>query len=371
MLSWLEIDLGAIRDNLRVIRDRISDSQIMAIIKSNAYGHGLVPVAEFLQSQKIGWFGVTSFEEAIELQEAGLPAQAGIDANILILSYVEPKNLEKAVNNDFRLTVYDRQQISYLEVVAKNTGKKPKIHLKIETGLNRLGLSIEEATKIIKNLPWVITLEGVMTHLAASDEDNGYTKSQLKQFDQFMQSLGAGAPKVIRHAANSGAIFNPDVKVGALDMVRPGIALFGYLATSAQKDLKPALTWKARIISIKNVKKGETVGYGRIHKMARDGKVAVVSVGYAEGYDRGLSNKAHMLVSGVKCPVIGRVAMSMTIIDVSAVSAEELEIGKEVVVIGKSGKEEVTALELAKLIDTNVHEIFTRIPAQVQRIYKN
>lgn len=371
MLSWLEIDLSAIRANLVVIRDRIGpkgapfggDSQVMAIIKSNAYGHGLVEVAQFLTKNGVEAFGVTNIEEAAALRESG------IDGKILVLSYVEPKDLEKAVNNDISLTVYDRQQVPYLEIVAKKTGKKPKIHLKIETGLNRLGLSPDEATKVAKSLPWVITLEGVMTHLAASDEDAQYTKSQLKQFDQFMQSLGANSPKVIRHAANSGAIFYHLQSV--VDMVRPGIALFGYLATKTQEGLKPALTWKAKIISIKDVKKGESVGYGRIHKMSADGKIAVVSVGYAEGYDRGLSNKGHMLVAGVRCPVIGRVAMSMTMLDVSAVPADELEIGKEVTVIGKSGKEEITALELAKLIDTNVHEIFTRIPAQVPRVYKN
>lgn len=369
MLNWLEIDLSAIRDNLRVIREKISDSSIMAIIKSNAYGHGLVEVAKYLSQEGIEWFGVTTFEEAMALHEAG------IDGKILILSYVEPKNLQAAVNNDLRLTVYDKLQISYLEVVAKKTGKKPKVHLKIETGLNRLGFDIEQATRIVKSLPWVITLEGVFTHFASSDEDDGYTKMQLERFERFTRSLGANAPKVIRHAANSGAIFNhPEA---AFDMVRPGISLFGYLATQAVSELKPALTWKAKIISVKNVAKGSTVGYGRTHKMARDGKVAVVSVGYGEGYDRGLSNKGQMLVSGlpaqagVSCPVVGRIAMSMTMLDVTSVPAEELEIGKEVTVIGKSGKEEVTALDLAKLIDTNVHEIFTRIPAQVPRIYKN
>lgn len=361
MLTWLEIDLSAITRNLAAIKLAAPKSQIMAVVKSNGYGHGLVEVARHLSKQGVGWFAVTTLADALTLKEAE------IDGNILVLGYVEPAKLKYAVENDIRLTMYTIELLPHLEIAARKIGKKPKVHLKVETGLNRLGLETGEALALVKKLSWTITLEAVFTHFASSDGDRGYTARQLEHFERFVRSLGAAAPNVLRHAANSAAIFN--LPESHLDMVRPGIALYGFLPTSAHRELKPALSWKAQIISVKKVKNGSKIGYGGTVKMLGDSKIAVVSAGYAEGYDRGLSNNGEMLVAGVRCPVVGRVAMSMTIVDVSRVPSEELFLGQEVVVVGKSGQEEITVLDLAQKIDTNVHEILTRLPADLPRRY--
>lgn len=361
MLTWLEIDTQALTHNLAAVKLAAPKSEVMAIVKSNAYGHGLVEAARHLSKQGVQWFGVTTIEEALALKEAE------VDGSVLVLGWVEPKMLKYAVENDIRLTMYTDELLPHLEIAARKIGKKPKVHLKVETGLNRLGLEPDEALALVKKLPWTITLEAVFTHFASSDSDGGYTKKQLAQFEQFVRGLGPIAPNILRHVANSGAIFNH--KESHLDMVRPGIALFGFLPLSDHRELRPALTWKAKIISVKAVKAGSRVGYGLTHKLKNDGKLAVVSVGYVEGYDRGLSNTGEMLLNGVRCPVVGRVAMSMTMIDVSKVPSEALFLGQEAVVVGRSGQEEITALDLAKKIDTNVHEVLTRLPAELPRRY--
>ncbi|MFY9484199.1 MAG: alanine racemase [Patescibacteria group bacterium] len=357
MTTWLEINLKALAHNLEIISRKAPKSGVMAIVKANAYGHGMIEVARFLQEQGVGWFGVTSFNEAATLRDSG------IVGNILILTHTEPENLPEAIRSEFRLTLYDPAHVKLFADAAKKVGKAAFVHLKIETGLNRLGMAPKQAAQILADLPSELLLEGVFTHFASSDSDFPYTKKQLDEYRSLTNTLGKN---VLKHAANSGAIFN--IPESHLDLVRPGIALYGYFADASSGELEPVLSWKAKIISVKQVAKGQLVGYGSTYKTKRDSTVAVVGAGYAEGYSRNLSNKGAILVEGVRCPVLGRVAMSMTIIDATDLT-KKLTVGDEVILIGGSGNQAITALDLAKLLDTNTHEVLTRIPVELPRVY--
>jgi len=362
-LSWIEIDKKALLKNISSFRQLIgSEVRFLAVVKGNAYGHGIGEVAKVIKD-KVDWFGVNNLEEAKILR------QKGIKKPILILGYTPTPDLLEVVKNGFRQVVYNRQTAIQL---VKLSSYKPKIHLKIEIGTNRQGVENDELLAIAKILMKnpKVEIEGAYTHFAnvEESEDFSFPKRQIERFRKQVGILEKAGIKIpIKHTACTAAtILLPE---GYFNMVRVGIGLYGLWPSElvkklAQKrklkfNLKPVLSWKTRIAQIKKVKKGETIGYGRTFKVKGDLKIAILPVGYYDGYDRHLSNVGRVLIRSKFAPLVGRVMMNMIIVDVTQVSNVRVE--DEVILIGKQGGKEITAEEMAEKIGTINYEVVTRI----------
>lgn len=341
----------------------------MAIVKANAYGHGLILVARVLE-QKVDWFGVTSLEEGLHLRKQG------IKLPILVLGYIPLSYLEQAIKEDLSFAVYNRSVIKKAEQIAKNWSKKVKIHLKIETGLNRQGIRVNEVLSfvgLVKKCPSVL-LEGVYTHFANIEDtlDPSFAMEQLRSFRQVTKMVESAKMKIpFKHTACSAAIILfPQTH---FDMVRLGISLYGLwpskevkMAAKENLNLEPVLAWKTKVIQLKQIKKGESVGYGRTWWASRVTKIAVLPVGYFDGYDRKLSNSGRVLVGGKFAPVVGRVCMNMIMVDITKIPNVSLE--DEVVLLGRQGKNEITTEELAEKVGTINYEFVSRINLTLPRI---
>ena len=375
--TWIEIDKRAIFHNIAEFRKIIKPkTKLMAVIKSNAYGHGLVDFAKTAED-KVDWFGVDSITEGLKLRQKGLKKP------ILVLGYTLPSRLEEAAKNDISLTV------STLELLgAIGSLKIPlKIHIKIDTGMHRQGFFLKDLSQVIKLLKrFKLSPEGLYTHLAAA-KDRLYPSYSFKQIENFKKAddlfRKAGFKNYFRHiAASAGAMLYPE---SHFDMVRIGIGLYGMFPTKEteiQTDVKlrPALSWKSTIGEIKNVPKNAYIGYDLTEKVLKSSQLAIVPVGYWHGFDRGFSNCGEVLVKGKRCKVLGRVNMDMIIVDITNIdnksqisnlkSQNKVKIGDEVVIIGKQGKEKITAEDMALKIGTINYEIVTRINPLIKRFYK-
>lgn len=369
-LTELEINLGNLSQNIRNLKDLIKkDTQFMAVVKANAYGHGLVEISKAAVEAGADWLGVACLDEAVKLREAG------IHKPILILGEVLNDDLRTAANKDISVALISLAKIR--EVAEINFDRPLKVHLKIDTGLNRLGIEkeeIPEAVRILSSHKNII-IEGVYSHLASVEEnDLAYTKAQIKNFKEAIKVLKQNnIDNVIKHIAASAATMI--MKDSRFDMVRCGIAIYGLWPSKEIKKtfnhpdfLSPALTFKTQIIQIKKVKKGEKVGYGGSFKVDRNMTIGIIPVGYTEGIDRGLSNIGEVLVSGERCPIIGRICMNMTII---AITNIDIKTSDEVTIIGKQGDEEITAEEIAAKLGTINYEIVARLPEHIKRIYRD
>ena len=380
-LIWAEIDLSAIAANVRELR-RITRPQarLLVAVKANAYGHGLVEVARRSVASGADALGVARLPEALALR------QAGVDAPILVLGYTPPNGADALVRHGLIQTVYSVDTArGYAEHLAR-TGGRLRVHLKVDSGMGRLGLlpdarryappGVDIAGNALKETLEIarlkgLDLEGVFTHFASADSaDKTYAEQQFAVYLDFLDHLkNAGLEIPVRHAANSGAII--DMPHTHLDMVRAGISLYG-LYPSEEVDrskiaLKPALSLKARIIHLKAVAAGFPVSYGMTHTTAKPTTIATVPVGYADGYNRRLSNRGSMLVNGVRAPIAGRVCMDLTMLDVGHIPEVRLE--DEVVVLGRQGNDAISADEIAGLLGTINYEITSAITARVPRIY--
>jgi alanine racemase len=380
-LIWAEIDLRAIAHNVRELR-RITDTHacLMIAVKANAYGHGAVQVARTALENGADQLGVARIEEGLELR------RAGISAPILIFGYTPAHLAPILVDHDLTASVFSLQGAVNMNA-ALSKDRRLAVHLKVDTGMGRMGLlpdqrrcadegvspgpgSMEEVSGIagLKNL----RLEGLWTHFAVSDEaDKRYTRQQLQIFREFIQGIEArGLTAGIRHAANSGAII--DMPESHLDMVRAGISVYGLYPSRqvAMKkiDLRPALTLKARITHVKRVPAGTRISYGGTWQASRPTTIATVPVGYGDGYSRSLSNRGQMLVHGRCAPIVGRVCMDLTMIDVGHI--DDVRMEDEVVLIGRQGDEAISADDVAAQLDTINYEVVTAIMSRVPRIYK-
>jgi alanine racemase len=380
-LVWAEIDIGAIENNVRELR-RVtrSGARLLAAVKANAYGHGLEAVSRKAVESGADALGVARLPEALQLRAAG------IDQPILIFGYTPPDQIQQVLKHDLNQSVYTLETARAYAASARKVGGQLRIHLKVDTGMGRLGIlpdarrdqppgidissgAVEEV-KAMAALPG-LSLEGVFTHFASSDStDKTYAEDQLALFLSFLDELKRiGIEFAVRHAANSGAII--DMPHTHLDMVRAGISLYG-LYPSDEVDrqsihLKPAMCLKARIVHVKNVPTDFAVSYGMTHRTRRPTVIATVPIGYADGYSRLLSNRGSMLVKGVRAPIIGRVCMDLTMIDVGHIPGVALE--DEVVILGRQGQEEISADEIAGLLQTINYEVVSSITARVPRIY--
>ena len=381
-LTWAEIDLQAIAHNVRELR-RVTrpKARLMVAVKGNAYGHGAARIAQTAVAHGVNALGVARIEEGIELR------QAGLDVPILILGYTPPSLTPHLIEYALTQTVYTLETARALSAALQRLGQTLKVHLKVDTGMGRLGLLPEggrsspsgisasgralEDVLQIRQLPG-LELAGIFTHFASADSaDKTFALKQLNRFTRFLTELEkAGIGGIIRHAANSAAVI--DLPESHLDMVRAGISLYGlYPSDEVDKDkihLIPAMTLKTRIIHLKSVAAGFKVSYGCTYTTPATTTIATVPVGYADGYSRLLSNRGQMLVHGQRAPIVGRICMDLTMLDVGQIP--DVQLDDEVVVFGRQGQTALSADEVAALINTINYEIVSSLTARVPRIYK-
>ncbi|MBT4364368.1 MAG: alanine racemase [Desulfobacteraceae bacterium] len=380
-LTWAEIDLKAVSHNVRELRKITNpNAELMAVVKANAYGHGLLEVAGTALENGADSLGVARLCEGKKIREAGF------DAPILILGYTPLSDAEEIVKYDLTQTVCSFDNAYVLSEAAGNIGKKIKIHLKVDTGMGRLGLlsdklvqtdalnaddhgAVTEVESIFK-LPGA-ELEGIFTHFATADSnDKKYAKKQMELFSDFIDTLSkAGIEIPVKHAANSAAVI--DMPESHLDMVRTGISLYGlYPSNEVNKNrisLLPAMEFKSKIVHLKSVPEGFKVSYGASYETEKATNIATIPVGYADGYNRLLSSKGQMIICGKKAPVIGRVCMDLTMLDVGHIPDAALE--DEVVIFGKQGDISITADEVASSLKTINYEVVSTITERVPRIF--
>jgi alanine racemase len=354
---WAEIDQAALRHNARVVRDRIGKAEMLAVVKANAYGHGLMGCAETLAEQ-VQLFGVANLEEAMALRERfHLP--------VIILGPSLPEEIPTIIERGFIPTISTFDEAQAFDHVGKTL-----VNFKVDTGMGRMGAVETEAVEIFKRVVALpkIDIHSVSTHMPVSDVDPQYTKDQLVRFRKVVEQLRAAVPggykaHVLQSAGTLG--FNETVD----EIVRAGIILYGISPLPEfQKLLKPAMTWKTRIGLIRDVPKGASISYGRTFITPKPMRVATLTAGYADGYPRHLSNvDANMLVRGKRCPLLGRVTMDLMVIDVSHLP--DVDVGDEVVLMGKQGDAEIPCVELSDKAETITWEITTRIGQRVKRMF--
>ncbi|OGR11192.1 MAG: alanine racemase [Desulfobacula sp. GWF2_41_7] len=374
------IDLDAVGKNIRNLRSMIDQScRFMAVVKADGYGHGAVRIAEKALLSGAGLLGVARLNEAIELREAG------IRAPILVFGYIHPLQAAQASDLDITITVYGFEQATQVSCRAVSLRKPLKVHLKTDTGMGRVGMIIEknpgdkEARKKtvqdirkIAGLPG-LDLQGIYTHFAAADsKDKTYTLLQIELFDALLSDLkSAGIDIEIRHASNSAGII--EFPQANYDMVRAGISLYGlYPSRDADRSrvtLFPAMTLKSVVTSVRKVPKGFFVSYGMTHETQKETVLASVPIGYADGFSRQFSSNGRMLVKGRQAPVVGRVCMDQTLIDVGHIPG--VGAGDEVVLMGSQGNDHISADDLAERVKTINYEIVSALTSRVMRLYSD
>ncbi len=388
-LSHVAIDTAALRHNVSVLGRAATTSGhkplVCAMVKGNAYGHGLVVAARAFIDAGVDWLGIGEIHEAIALQKAG------IDAPTFAVCHIPEEQAAAAVAHNVRLTVYDAAVVSALAAAARTQSTIAKVHLKVETGTNRQGLREQEAVQLARRIATDpnLLLEGISTHFADIEDttDHRFARAQLGRFRDIVGAIKAAiardtpAPRneLLTHASNTAAVLLwPDV---CPDLVRFGIGAYGMWPSKETRvsasqlgrgdlELRPAFHWKTRIVQLKDVPVGEWVGYGRSFRTVRPTHIGILPVGYYDGYDRGLSNLAEVLVSGQRARVVGRVAMNMVAIDVT--DNTNAERGSEVVLLGhqsgEAGADTITAAEMAGWLGTIHYEVTTRVHPRLPRI---
>ncbi|HET7482341.1 MAG TPA: alanine racemase [Actinomycetota bacterium] len=362
---WAVIDLGALRHNVRVLRETVAPAEVMGVVKGYAYGHGNPVCAQAMLEAGATRIGVARVAEALHLRDAG------IDAPIHVFTEPPPQGAAAMVDAKLTPTVYTLEFARALSDAAN--GRRVPVHVKFDTGMHRVGLSadqvIDALTEITK-LPG-LEVEGVWSHLAVADHpDHPFTRKQLDLFNELVErALSTGIELRYRHIANSAAALT--IPESRLDMVRCGIACYGLWPSRAMTDvadLRPVLSLRARINMVRDVPAGEGVSYGLTYELPRPGRVVTIPAGYADGYDRRLSGRADVLIRGSRFRVSGTVCMDQFMVDVGDA---DIEVGETATLIGSDGDERVTAEELANHIGTINYEVTARIPSRVPRIYED
>lgn len=365
--SWAEIDLDALAENFEHIKGLLRpQTKVLAVVKANAYGHGAVACAKTLLAAGADYLGVATLDEAMQLR------RVGIAAPILILGYTAPEEAECLVREHITPTVYSLAFAQALSATAVRLQKRASVHLKINTGMERIGFDVTDVKTILQvcRLPGLET-EGIFTHLACADEiDSSGVHMQFKRFTDVIQALRvAGINIPLQHILNSAGIF--DFPEYQLTMVRPGIILYGYYPSEyihrERAALRPVMSVKTQVIHLHKVMAGSGISYGWSYVAPRDMMVATVPIGYADGYKRLLSGKVCMLADGQRVPVLGKICMDQCMIDVSSVHT--IHVGDVITVLGQENQSSVTADELAKLCQTISYEIVSTIGTRIPRLY--
>ena len=366
-LSWIEIDRKALLSNATLFKHLINPKiKFLAVVKGNAYSHGLVEIAKIIKD-KVDLFGVNNLDEALILKKLGIAKP------ILILGYTQNSRLTEVVKNKFHQVVYNLETAKTFKRIIGKQQIQPFVHLKLEVGTNRQGTENSELLEIAKILSPAII--GASIHFANVEENGGFYQTQIKRFERQLKLLRKAGinPKILHTACTAAAILYPETH---FSMVRVGIGLYGLWPSELTKklakgkkiyvELKPVLSWKTKVAQVKSVRKGETIGYGRTYKPKQNMKIAILPVGYYDGYDRHLSNNSRVLIKGKFAPVVGRVMMNMIAADITNIPNVKVE--DEVVLIGRQGIREITAEEMAEKIGTINYEAVTRINPLLPRI---
>jgi len=358
---WVEIDHGAVRHNAALIKKRLgSNVEILAVVKADAYGHGMIAVAQAL-SNDVSLFGVANLTEAIVLRGA-------VEQPIVILGPALPQERSSIAEHGFIPSVSAWEEADQFNRLASN--KKVLINFKIDTGMGRMGVPAQEALALFKKVNTLphIEIHSVSTHMPVSNEDEAFTHEQLRSFGTLIKQLRAEVPGNYKvHVLQTAGIM--EFADEPFEIVRPGMLLYGISPLAQfQNILLPVMTWKTRVALIREMPAGHGISYGRTFITPKPMRVATLAAGYADGYPRHLSNRGtSVLVRGQRCPLLGRVTMDLIMIDVSHLP--EAVVGDEVVLMGRQGDEEIPCAELAERADTITWEITTRIGSRVQRVY--
>ncbi len=363
-----EIDLDALRENYNYFQSILpATTEIMAVVKADAYGHGAVSVAQFLQKIGVKIFAVAFLDEAIQLRNAGIKEE------ILVLGYTPAKGIELAIEHDITITIYDLEMLRVIEKAGQRASKCVKIHLKVDTGMGRIGFKVAETEQLIESLrekEW-IELTGIYTHFARADStDSSYTERQQNLFRKVVARLREEFTIPLVHLSNTAAVLNfPEIEQNA---ARIGIGLYGLRPSSEMFMeaglLKPVMSVKTEVIYVKTIQAGESVSYGGTFTAEGETTVATLPVGYADGFPRGLSNRGYVLIHGQRAPIIGRVCMDQTMVDVTEIA--NVMRGDEVVIFGEQNGESLTVDYYAELLNTINYELVTIIGKRIPRLYK-
>ena len=383
--TWAEVSLPALVHNFSVLRNYVAPhATVCAVVKCDAYGHGAVECAQALERAGAEWFGVTSADEGIELR------RAGIAGRILLMSGMWRGEAEVIVENSLTPAVWNGEQIVELNVAAEKVGKKDfPVHIEVDTGMARQGIQLQKLPSLLEaaRKAKLLCLEGLHSHLASAEVvDAQDVKTQFAAYQRALEQLAAaGIHPACLHLANSAAIVayqaswqRQDQKGKALKvLVRPGISLYGYslpfvnatggTSKTPELPLKPVLSWKTRIIDIREVGTGQRVGYNGAYVTISPARIATLAVGYGDGLNRQLSSRGNVLVRGELVPIVGKISMDVTTIDVTGVPGAQ--IGDEAVLLGQQGERTLTAWDIARMIDTIPYEVLCNISKRVPRRY--
>ncbi len=365
---WAEIDIDALENNMKIIRGKTDKkAKIMAVVKADAYGHGAVLCAKTLLSCGADWLGVATVPEGVQLRNAG------IYAPILVLGAIPSEHMYDAVSFDITTAAFDFENAKMLSDIAEGMGKKAKVHIKVDSGMNRIGIAVgkegfADKIKAIKNLPG-LDAEGIFSHLACSDsEDREFT---LRQIDVFKNAVSILEKEGIvfncRHIANSAAIFNyPEAH---FDMVRAGIVCYGYQPSEfvSVPDLVPAMSFRCNVSFVKTIEKGECVSYGATYEAEKNTDIATLTVGYADGYSRLLSENAEVIVKGKRVKIVGKICMDQCMADVSEVN--NIAVGDVATLFGKDEDNIISVEEIAEKLGTINYEVLCMVSRRVLRLY--
>ncbi|MBP2680913.1 MAG: alanine racemase [Candidatus Krumholzibacteriota bacterium] len=363
--TWVDIDLDALVENLKSIRKSLARNvSVLLTVKADAYGHGSVQVAQ-AADEWVDWYGVATLDEARELRKAE------VRKRILILSPILEKEIPGVVDNGFATTVSSPEFAASLAAYAASRGTKVEVHVEVDTGMGRTGFFPEDAEALVSRIVGLegLRLGGVFTHYPTSDADPEFTRDQARRFLAVVDRLKSSGVEIpLIHSANSAAL--AAVPETHMQMVRPGLVAYGHLPAGIETALRvrPVMSWKSRLVELRRVPKGTPVSYGRTFTATRDTLMGIVPVGYGHGYPFRLSNKGRMIVGGALVPVIGRVTMDMTMVDLTDLAARPA-VGDEVILMGKTSTAEITVADIAGWAGTISYEIMCGISKRVPRMY--
>jgi alanine racemase len=364
--TLVEVDLDRLAENFRAIRRRVAPAKVMPILKANAYGHGLVEVARLMESLGADYLGVAVLEEGLLLREAG------ISTPILVLGGILGNQLPHFIRHHLTITASSVEKLCHVDEAAAALEMRAKVHLKIDTGMERIGVHYYSAETLLETALRCrhLEVEGIFSHFANSDAaDLSHARLQLERFEEvlsFYEKRSLPPPR-LRHIANSGAILQ--LPEATFDLVRPGLLLYGVYPSpevARTVPVRPALTWKSRVVYFKVIQPGHPVGYGSTWESDHPVRAVTVPVGYGDGYFRSMSHRAQVIIRGQKFPVVGRISMDQIVVNIEQASAYNDD---EVILIGEMGGERITAEDLAEWAGTIPYEILTNINTRVPRVY--
>lgn len=362
---WAGINLDALDENLKTVKKLLNGKKILLAIKADAYGHGAKEIAAHLDG-KVDMFGVAGVEEGINLR-----ANSGIRSPILILSPIPYSGIEALFTYNLTPTISEKEFARVLATTAKKKNQPIRVHIEVDTGMGRTGLSFAEAESIITkiNSEPFLKVEGIFTHFPAADSDLDFSRDQINKFRQLAENLDrTGIRPIIRHIANSAGFLN--FTESYFDMIRPGLIIYGIHPNQNTKQtipLRPVMSLRTRVVNLRWVPKGTSISYERRYITKRDSLIAVITAGYGDGYPWSLSNTGEVIVAGKRAKIVGNVCMDLTMIDVTKI--EGVKIGDIVTLIGSAGDEIISVNELAKWAKTIPYEIITRISPRVPRLF--